>query len=51
MIPMQTYVNQLKREIDDLEWKGELDKADQVKYTLMFAEEKLHRGELFEPNF
>ena len=51
MTPMQTYVNELKREVDSLEWEGNFRRADQVKYELRIAEEKLKRGELYEPNF
>jgi hypothetical protein len=48
---MQTHVNELKKQIDSLEWEGDFPKADSVKRELFFAEEKLKRGELYEPNF
>jgi len=51
LIPMQTYVNQLKKEIDNLEWEGNFRRADQVKRELKIAEAKLLNGELYEPNF
>ena len=51
LIPMQTHVNNLKRKADDLEWQGKFYEADMVRYELRFAEEKLMRGELYEPNF
>jgi hypothetical protein len=51
MIPMQTHINELKKEIDSLEWEGNFYRADQLKYELFFAEQKLQRGELYEPNF
>lgn len=51
MTPMQTYVNELKREIDRLDWEGNFLRADQVKQELKTAEAKLMNGELYEPNF
>lgn len=51
LIPMQTYVNDLKKQVDDLEWQGKFTEADRVKYILSFAEEDLKRGQLYEPNF
>ena len=51
LIPMQTHVNELKKQIDSLEWEGNFMLADLLKYELYFAEQKLERGELYEPNF
>jgi len=51
LTPMQTYVNELKREIDRLDWEGNFLRADQVKQELKTAEAKLMNGELYEPNF
>ena len=51
LTPMQTYVNELKREVDKLEWEGNFRRADQVKQELKIAEAKLLSGELYEPNF
>lgn len=51
LIPMQTHVNELKKAIDTLEWEGSFQLADLLKPELYFAEEKLKRGELYEPNF
>lgn len=51
LIPMQTHVNELKKQIDSLEWEGNFHRAGQLKCELFFAEQKLQRGELYEPNF
>ena len=51
LVPMQTHVNNLRKQVDDLDWQGKFTEADRVRYELKFAEEKLLRGELFEPNF
>lgn len=51
LTPMQAYVNELKREIDRLDWEGNFHRADQVRQELKIAEAKLLNGELYEPNF
>jgi len=51
MTSMQTHVNELKKQIDALEWEGNFYLADIVRLELHFAEQKLERGELYEPSF
>ena len=51
MKPLQTHVNELKKQIDSLEWESNFFLADIVRQELHFAEQKLERGELYEPSF
>ena len=48
---MSAYIKELKKEIDELEWRGDYTQADRVKRELDIAERKYHAGELYEPDF
>lgn len=51
MTPLTQHIFELQKQIDELEWAGDFDKADNLKYSLLIAQRKLEQGELYEPNF
>lgn len=51
VIPLQSYINKLKRDIDDLEWDGQFKKADFLKVLLKDAEKQERNGEVYHPTF
>jgi hypothetical protein len=51
VVAIESYIKDLQRDIDDLEWDGEQYKADKLKIFLKEVEEYRDRGELWYPMF
>ena len=51
VVAIESYIKDLQRDIDDLEWDGEQYKADKLNILLKEVEEYRDRGELWYPMF
>jgi hypothetical protein len=51
VLPINDYSIDLQKEIDDAEWLGELDRADNVKRELDDVKRMINNGELYYPMF
>ena len=51
VVAVESYIKDLQRDIDDLEWDGEQYKADKLKILLNEVKEYRDRGELWYPMF
>jgi|TARA_R100000030_G_scaffold1399_1_gene1327 hypothetical protein len=51
VVAIESYIKDLQRDIDDLEWDGEQYKADKLKILLKEVEEYRDRGEVWYPMF
>lgn len=51
VVAVESYIKDLQRDIDDLEWDGEQYKADKLNILLKEVKEYRDRGELWYPMF
>ncbi len=51
VLPINDYSINLQKEIDDAEWLGEFDRADNVKRELDDVKRMIDNGELYYPMF
>ena len=51
VVAVESYIKDLQRDIDDLEWEGEQYKADKLKILLNEVKEYRDKGELWYPMF
>ena len=51
VVAIESYINDLQRDIDDLEWDGEQKKAENLKRTLEDVKEQRDKGEVYYPMF
>lgn len=51
VLPINDYSIDLQREIDDAEWLGEFDRADNVRRELDDVKRMINNGELYYPMF
>jgi hypothetical protein len=51
VVAIESYIKDLQRDIDNLEWDGERYKSDKLKILLKEVEEYRDRGELWYPMF
>ncbi len=51
VLPINDYSIDLQKEIDDAEWLGEFDRADNVKRELDDVKRMIDNGELYYPMF
>ena len=51
VVAVESYIKDLQRDIDDLEWEGEQYKADKLKILLKEVKEYRDKGELWYPMF
>jgi len=51
VVAIESYIKDLQRDIDDLEWDGEQYKADKLMILLKEVEEYRDRGEVWYPMF
>jgi len=51
VLPINDYSIDLQKEIDDAEWLGELDRADNVQRELDDVKRMIDNGELYYPMF
>jgi len=51
VLPINDYSIDLQKEIDDAEWLGEFDRADNVRRELDDVKRMINNGELYYPMF
>ena len=51
VVAVESYIKDLQKDIDDLEWEGEQYKADKLKILLNEVKEYRDKGELWYPMF
>tara|TARA_R100000234_G_scaffold111810_1_gene85052 strand:- start:310 stop:495 length:186 start_codon:yes stop_codon:yes gene_type:complete len=51
VVAIESYINDLQRDIDDLEWDGEQKKADNLRRILEDVIEQRDKGEVYYPMF
>ena len=51
VISLQTYIQDLQKDIDDLEWQGKFKRADLLKRWLNEAKLMQEQGEVWYPLF
>lgn len=51
VISLETYINDLQKDIDDLEWSGKFKRADLLKRWLDEAKLMRDKGEVWYPLF
>ena len=51
VLPINDYSIDLQKEIDDAEWLGEFDRADNVERELDDVKRMIDNGELYYPMF
>jgi hypothetical protein len=51
VVAIESYIKDLQRDIDDLEWDGEQKKADNLRRILEDVIEQRDKGEVYYPMF
>ncbi len=51
VVAIESYIKDLQRDIDDLEWDGEQKKADNLRRILEDVVEQRDKGEVYYPMF
>lgn len=51
VLPINQYSIDLQKEIDDAEWLGDFERADNVKLELEDVKRMIDNGELYYPMF
>ena len=51
VVAVESYIKDLQRDIDDLEWEGQHKKAENLKRILEDVKEQRDKGEVYYPMF
>lgn len=51
VVAIETYIKDLQKDIDDLEWEGQHKKAENLKRILEDVKEQRDKGEVYYPMF
>ena len=51
VVAIETYIKDLQKDIDDLDWEGQHKKAENLKRILEDVKEQRDKGEVYYPMF